>query len=124
MTTKPKTYQADLSKLPRAFAPLIARSQWAIWRWTQLPNGKWQKPPFMATQPDRHASTNDRSTWADYATALAAWQAGHGDGISYVLAEADPYAAMTSIIAGILLRIRSTDGRRISLRPATTAIAK
>ena len=94
MTTKPKTYQADLSKLPRAFAPLIARSQWAIWRWTQLPNGKWQKPPFMATQPDRHASTNDRSTWADYATALAAWQAGHGDGISYVLAEADPYAAI------------------------------
>ena len=30
----------------------------------------------------------------DYATALAAWQAGHGDGISYILAEADPYAAI------------------------------
>ena len=25
----------------------------------QKPDGKWQKPPFMATQPDRHASTND-----------------------------------------------------------------
>jgi hypothetical protein len=48
----------------------------------------------VATQPDRHASTIDRSTWSDYATAAAAWQAGAADGISYILAEADPYAAI------------------------------
>src|SRR5262249_29731185 len=29
--------------------------------------GNWQKPPFMALQPDRHASTNDSTTWSDYA---------------------------------------------------------
>lgn len=33
------------------------------------------------------------STWADYATALAAVQRGDADGISYVLTEADPFAA-------------------------------
>ena len=81
-TTKPITHQGDLAKLPRALAPLIERPQWAVWRWTQQPNGSWQKPPFMATQPERHASTNDPSTWADYATALATVQAGHADGIT------------------------------------------
>ena len=36
----------------------------------------------------------DPSTWSDYATALAAVQAGHADGISYMLTEADPFAAI------------------------------
>jgi hypothetical protein len=92
--SRPTTHQADLAKLPRSLAPLIERPQWAIWRWTQLANGKWQKPPFMATQPQRHASTKDASTWTDYNTAIAAVQAGHGDGISYILTEADPFAAI------------------------------
>jgi hypothetical protein len=93
-TSRPITYQKNLAKLPRALAPLIERPQWAVWRWTQLPNGKWQKPPFMATQPERHASTTDPTTWSDYATALAAVQAGHGDGISYILTKDDPFAAI------------------------------
>jgi hypothetical protein len=91
---KPTTHQRDLAKLPRALAPLIERPQWAVWRWTQKPDGSWQKPPFMAMQPQRHASTNDPSTWSDYATALTAVQAGHADGISYVLSEDDPFAAI------------------------------
>jgi hypothetical protein len=80
--------------LPRALAPLIERPQWAVWRWTQNPDGSWQKPPFMALQPERYASTKDPSTWSDYSTALAAVQAGHADGISYVLTEADPFGAI------------------------------
>jgi hypothetical protein len=75
-------------------APLIERAQWCIWRWTQKLDGKWQKPPFQARQPDRHASTNDPNTWADYFTALAAVQAGHGDGLSYVLTNDDPFGAI------------------------------
>jgi hypothetical protein len=59
---EPTTHQRDLAKLPRALAPLIERPQWAVWRWTQKPDGSWQKPPFMAMQPQRHASTNDPST--------------------------------------------------------------
>jgi hypothetical protein len=91
---KPTTHQRNLAKLPLALMPLIERRQWAIWRWTQKPDGKWQKPPFMATEPERHASTNDPGTWADYATALAAVQAGHGDGLSYVLTKDDPLGAI------------------------------
>ena len=91
---KPTTHQGDLTKLPRALAPLVERPQWAVWRWTQQPNGRWQKPPYQALDPQRHASTKDPGTWSDYATALAAVQAGKADGISYVLTEADPFAAI------------------------------
>ena len=48
--TKPTTHQRDLAKLPRALAPLIERPQWAVWRWTQKPDGSWQKPPYQATR--------------------------------------------------------------------------
>jgi hypothetical protein len=91
---KPTTHQRNLAGLPPALLPLIERDQWCIWRWTQLPNGKWQKPPFMATQPQRHASTTDPSTWSDYPTALAAVQTGHADGISYILTKDDPLSAI------------------------------
>jgi hypothetical protein len=92
--SKPNTQQGNLTKLPRALAPLIERPQWAVWRWMQRPDGSWQKPPFMAMQPDRHVSTKDPATWCDYGTALAAVQAGHADGISYILTADDPFAAI------------------------------
>jgi hypothetical protein len=91
---KPTTHQRNLAKLPLALAPLMRQPQWCIWRWIQLADSKWQKPPFQARQPDRHASTNDPNTWADYPTALAAVQAGHGDGLSYVLTNDDPFGAI------------------------------
>ena len=92
--TKPTTHQRDLAKLPRALAPLIERPQWCVWRWTQKLDGKWQKPPYQARDPQRHASSTDPSTWSDYLTALAAVQAGHADGITYVLTADDPFAAI------------------------------
>ena len=92
-SNKPSTYQADLTKLPRALRPLIERPQWVVWRWTQQ-NGRWQKPPYQALDPQRHASTKDPNTWSDHATALATVQAGKADGISYVLTKADPFAAI------------------------------
>ena len=91
---KPTTHQRDLAKLPRALAPLIERPQWCVWRWTQKPDGKWQKPPYQARDPQRHASSADRGTWSDYPAALAAVQAGHADGITYMLAADDPFAAI------------------------------
>src|SRR5262245_12199951 len=91
---KPTTYQRNLAKLPRALVPLIKRRQWCVWRWTQKADGKWQKPPFQATQPERHASTNDPGTWTTYSTALAAVQAGHADGLTYVLTKDDPFGAI------------------------------
>ena len=91
---RPTTHQGDLAKLPVALAPLTEQSQWAVWRWTQSENGRWQKPPFMAMQPERQASTKDASTWSDYATALDVVRSGKADGISYVLTEDDPFAAI------------------------------
>jgi AAA domain len=91
---RPITHQRDLAKLPPALLPLIERPQWCVWSWIQKSDGSWQKPPFMATQPDRHASTSDPTTWTDYATALAAVQAGHADGISYILTRDDPFGAI------------------------------
>jgi hypothetical protein len=65
-----------------------------VWRWTQQPNGRWQKPPYQAHNPERHASTKDPNTWSDYPTALATVQVGNADGISFVMTEADPLAAI------------------------------
>jgi len=94
LRARPTTYQKNLAKPPAALALLRERPQWSIWRWTQLSNGRWQKPPFMASEPRRHASVNDPSTWTDYNSALAAVQAGHGDGMTYMLSENDPFAAI------------------------------
>jgi hypothetical protein len=91
---RPTTHQRDLAKLPPALLPLIERPQWCVWRWTQRLDGSWQKPPFMALQPERHASTNDPGTWTDYATTLAAVQAGQANGISYILTRDDPFGAI------------------------------
>ena len=91
---QPTTRQGDLAKLPQALTPLVERPQWVVWRWTQQPNGRWQKPPYQALDPKRHASTKDAATWSDYATALATVQAGKADGISFVMTEADPLAAI------------------------------
>ena len=91
---RPITQQRDLAKLPRALAPLIERPQWAVWRWTQKPDGTWQKPPFQSKQPDRHVSTSDSSTWSTFETALATVQTCQADGISYILTEDDPLAAI------------------------------
>jgi hypothetical protein len=91
---KPTTHQGNLAKLPVALAPLLERPQWCVWRWTQKPDGSWQKPPFMATQPDRHASTADPGTWANHEIALATVQVGRADGISYILTEEDPFGAI------------------------------
>ena len=91
--TKPTTHQKDLAKLPRALAPLVERPQWCVWRWTQQ-KGRWQKPPFMAKRPERHASTDNPATWCKYKTALATAQAGDADGITYILTENDPFAAI------------------------------
>ena len=105
----PASHQGDLAKLPRALAPLIERPQWAVWCWTQSENGRWQKPPFMAMQPERHASTKDASTWSDYATALDVVQTGKADGVTYILTEDDPFAAID------LDHCRDTDTRSIDV---------
>jgi hypothetical protein len=83
----------DRADLPAALVPLTKLDRSCIWRWVER-NGKRQKPPFQARDPDKHASTTDPTTWADYATALAAVQAGHGEGLTFVITPEDPYAVL------------------------------
>jgi hypothetical protein len=122
-TNKPITRQGNLAKLPRALAPLIARPQWVVWKWTEQGAG-WQKPPFMATQPQRHASTKDPSTWADYATALDAVEMGEADGISYILTEDDPVRRSILITAATSTRIPLIRGRSCSSNLAVIPIRR
>ena len=121
---KPSTHQADLAKLPRALAPLIERPQWAVWRWTQKPDRSWQKPPFMATQPERHASTTDPSTWSDYATALTTVQAKLADGITTFSRRTTRSLPSIWIIAAAPSPTASTYGRKTGSTPAVILIRK
>jgi primase-polymerase (primpol)-like protein len=69
--------------LPKALAPLIALPHWVIWRWETTKGGKRTKVPYQAAQPNRKATSTDRRTWSDFATALAA--AKNADGIGFCL---------------------------------------
>ena len=91
---KPITHQADLAKLPRALAPLIERPQWAVWKWTQQADGSgrsrrsWRRN--RNATPARRIPAPGRTTPPRWPTV----QAGHADGITYILTEEDPFAAI------------------------------
>jgi hypothetical protein len=92
--SSPSTLQGNLAKLPLALEPLLQSEQWCVWKWERNTKGVWQKPPFMATTPDRHASTADPSTWSRYHTALATVQAKLADGLTFILTAGDQLAAI------------------------------
>ena len=92
--TKPVTHQADLARLPRALAPLTEREQWAVWRWTQKPDGSWQKPPYQAAR-SAAARQHQQLRHLD----RLRYRPSRGEGrarrrVTYVLTDEDPYAAI------------------------------
>ena len=93
MTTKPRTYNADLAHLPSALVPLTEEQRWVVWPWelrtTKSGKEKWTKPPRQARDPKRNARSNDPSTWGTYTDAVAAVAAGNADGIGYMLKESN-----------------------------------
>jgi hypothetical protein len=93
MSAKPKTYQADLRKLPAALEPLTQQDRWVVWSWEERTRkdgtSKWTKPPFDARSPRDNARTNDPSTWASYFDAVKAVEAGNADGIGFMLLGSD-----------------------------------
>jgi hypothetical protein len=82
--------ETNLENFPVALAPLCQVDHWVIWRWEQR-NGKWTKPPFMATDPRRKAKNNDPATWASYEEAVAV--ANEADGIGFALLDT-PFVAV------------------------------
>jgi len=92
MTQKPRTFAADLGNLPKALQPLTAEKRWVVWPW-ELRKSKWTKPPRQACNPKCNARSNDPTTWASYADAVAAVVAGSADGIGYMLQNSQIAAA-------------------------------
>jgi hypothetical protein len=93
MSTKPRTYNADLAHLPPALLPLTEEPRWVVWPWelrtTKGGKKKWTKPPKMARDPSRNARSNDPTTWGTYADALAAVAAHQADGIGFMLKDSN-----------------------------------
>jgi hypothetical protein len=90
MTNKPRTHNADLTRLPPALRPLTEQERWVVWDWEMRKTKsaeKWTKPPRQARNPNRNARSNDPSTWGTYADAVAAVSAGNADGIGFMLKE-------------------------------------
>jgi primase-polymerase (primpol)-like protein len=77
--------------LPVALQPYASQSIWVIWKMgsSKTNPGKLTKVPYQAAKPRYKARCNDPSTWAPFSTALAAFQAGQGDGIGFALRDID-----------------------------------
>jgi hypothetical protein len=72
--------------LPLALRGLADARHWVIWRWTDpVPGRKPDKPLFRASDPWRHASTQDPASWDSFGAAMGAIAAGEADGAGYVL---------------------------------------
>jgi hypothetical protein len=73
--------------LPEPLAHLRQAARWVGWKWTQKPDGGWDKPPFRADYPDFHASTTNPKSWVLLDVAERSLEAGLIDGIGYVIRE-------------------------------------
>jgi hypothetical protein len=82
----PETHSGDLANPPAALAALCLKSQWVVWKWQRASKGRdWTKPPFRATDPERHAANNNPATWGTWHAAVAAVLASRACGVGFVL---------------------------------------
>jgi hypothetical protein len=81
---KPRTFKADLAKLPAALLPLTLEKRWVIWK-LERRGDRWTKPPYQPKFYNELAESDDPSTWGTYADAVLAIAQGHADGIGYML---------------------------------------
>jgi hypothetical protein len=60
-TTKPHTYVADITQLPRALRHITGQKRWVVWRWElrKRKNGAiaWTKPPYQCAHPKTAAKS-------------------------------------------------------------------
>jgi primase-polymerase (primpol)-like protein len=89
---KPRTFNADLTRLPAALLPLTKLRRWVIWKWEERESGgktKWTKPPYQPKFPKTPARSNDASTWGTYEDAVLAFSKAECDGIGLMLKGAE-----------------------------------
>ena len=71
---------------------LINYSNWLVWK-KEIRNGEETKLPYNV-KTDKLAKTTDSSTWANYKTAVKAYQNGEYDGIGFVFSASDPFCGV------------------------------
>jgi len=74
-------------------AGLRQRAQWVLWRHEDR-DGRDTKVPYMATDPNRPASSTGPGTWSSFQQAVDAFEHGHADGIGYVFDDDDPFVGV------------------------------
>jgi primase-polymerase (primpol)-like protein len=69
-----------------ALRPLLAQRRWVMWRYeARNGDGKPSKAPYVAADPNRHASSKDPRDWCDFETAITAAKRHGFDGVSFAL---------------------------------------
>jgi AAA domain/Primase C terminal 2 (PriCT-2) len=81
---KPKTYNGNISTLPRALEYLREKPMWVCWSWVK-DGERWTKQPRRIDNPDINASSSDPATWGAYKLAVKQVRAGKADGIGFAL---------------------------------------
>ena len=74
LSVRPEGIPAELRDLRR----------FVVWSYERR-DGRWTKPPLIATEPTRRAASTDPQTWRTFAEALAAIEDGKVDGLGFVL---------------------------------------
>jgi P4 family phage/plasmid primase-like protien len=82
---KPRTHGNPPRDLQESLARHIKHLRhWVVWKWEKNEQGKWTKPPFIATSLNK-AKNNDRTTWRNYEQACTAVENDEADGIGFNL---------------------------------------
>lgn len=71
-----------MMSLPASLMPLTAADYWVGWRWARRANGKLTKPPVNVRGGP--AESDNPKTWASFAAAVEAVEAGRAAGVGYV----------------------------------------
>lgn len=85
-TGRPHVLPVDPSGIP---GDLRDRPQWVAWR-AVLRDGRWTKKPLNSSTM-QGADSNKPETWGALTDALRRVEAGHADGIGFVLSPDDPF---------------------------------
>jgi primase-polymerase (primpol)-like protein len=76
-------------KATEPLQPLLAQCRWVMWRYeARNGGGKPSMAPYVAADPNRHASSKDPCDWCDFETAIAAAKRHGFDGVSFALTPA------------------------------------
>jgi hypothetical protein len=111
-------------KATEPLRPLLAQRRWVMWRYEARNGSKPSKAPYVAADPNRHASSKDPHDWCDFETAITSAKRHGFDGVSFALLRQPSPAPSRqprqlglqlsiSMIAAIQRRARSRHGRKI-----------